>query len=53
MRNEDPTRETELNIRTFKRYHKAAQALLYTVGPSVWDKHDAMSLMELLEREIL
>ncbi len=52
-RNEDPVREAELNIRTFKRMHRAAVRLLADKGESgieaALTAHDAMAALELLE----
>lgn len=53
-RNEDPQRECEYNIRTFKRLHKLASRLLNEQEhklEQIWNRHDGMELLELLEKE--
>ena len=49
-RNEDPTRECEYNIRTFKKLYAQARALLQGAAlREIQTRHDAMALLELLE----
>mmetsp|Transcript_23630 Transcript_23630/g.61702 ORF Transcript_23630/g.61702 Transcript_23630/m.61702 type:complete len:683 (-) Transcript_23630:30-2078(-) len=49
-RSEDPVRECELNIRTVKRFYGDAAALEADGLQGNLDAHDAMSVLELLER---
>ena len=49
-RSEDPVRECELNIRTVKRFYGDAAALEADGLQGNLDAHDAMSVLELMER---
>jgi len=54
-RNEDPVRECEYNIRQFKRLYHIAKKLLDSgeyseVLQRCWQQHDALGLLELLEK---
>ena len=49
-RSEDPVRECELNIRTVKRFYGDAAALEADDLQGHLDAHDAMSVLELMER---
>lgn len=48
-RNEDPVREAELNIRTFKALWGKAQSLDAAGVDGLLARHDAMGAMEMLE----
>lgn len=54
-RNEDPVRECAFNIRQFKRMYRTAEMLLGSGEHALllnecWRKHDAMGVLELLEK---
>lgn len=50
-RNEDPVRECEFNIRQFKKMYSLAKKILRDGGfQESLKKHDAMSVLELLEK---
>jgi hypothetical protein len=49
-RNEDPVREAEYNIRTFKRMYKLAKSMINNSKiDEILNNHDAMSMLEYLE----
>ena len=52
-RNEDPVKEAEYNIRVFRKLWRKAGSWLRDSSDlsRIWDKHDAMSIMEKLEKE--
>lgn len=50
-RSEDPVRECELNIRTVKRFYADAAAMEADDLQGHLDAHDALSVLEMLERE--
>ena len=54
-RNEDPVRECAFNIRQFKKMYRTAETLLGSgehalILSECWKKHDAMGVLELLEK---
>ena len=54
-RNEDPVRECAFNIRQFKKFYRLAETLLASgehaeTVRSCWERHDAMTILELLEK---